>query len=442
MRIDPAFRTAACISHGGNLGEAVRRYRIQRGQWIDLSTGINPYGFPIPTIDPAMWLRLPDDDDGLEALAARHYRANHALAVAGTQAAIRLLPALLSKGPVGIGLLTYGEYARAFTQAGFPVEYFVTQSLTAYGYRAPFTLSAHAPLPGHLKHLIVVNPNNPTADLFDTDALLDGRRQLLVRGGTLIVDEAFIDATPQYSIAPASAAGHLIVLRSVGKFFGLAGARVGFVLSDRACIDAMRRLRGPWPLSGPARALAKAALLDSAWQRSARDQLDASNGRLSALLSANGLAAHRTPLFAWASNARAAEVHDRLARNAVRVRCFVIVPSLRFGLPADETAWTKLASALSKSVICGTLHPFKQRLTTDHMETLLKTAIANAKMQQPFGSPCIDVCRLNPQTGYCEGCFRTLEEIRSWKTMTDSDKRGLFEALLARSAAGHRGKPR
>src|SRR5260363_6807 len=79
MRIDPAFRTAACISHGGNLGEAVRRYRIQRGQWIDLSTGINPYGFPIPTIDPAMWLRLPDDDDGLEALAARHYRANHAL---------------------------------------------------------------------------------------------------------------------------------------------------------------------------------------------------------------------------------------------------------------------------------------------------------------------------------------------------------------------------
>src|SRR5260364_130400 len=175
MRIDPAFRTAACISHGGNLGEAVRRYRIQRGQWIDLSTGINPYGFPIPTIDPAMWLLLP-------------------------------------KGPVGIGLLTYGEYARAFTQAGFPVEYFVPQSLTAYGYRAPFTLSAHAPLPGHLKHLIVVNPNNPTADLFDTDALLDWRRQLLVRGGTLIVDEAFIDATPQYSIAPASAAGHLIVL--------------------------------------------------------------------------------------------------------------------------------------------------------------------------------------------------------------------------------------
>src|SRR5260363_38852 len=265
MRIDPAFRTAACISHGGNLGEAVRRYRIQRGPWIDLSTGINHYGFPIPAIDPAMLLRLPDDDDGLEALAARHYRANHALAVAGTQAAIRLLPALLPKGPVGIGLLTYGEYARAFTQAGFPVEYFVTQSLTAYGYRAPFTLSAHAPLPGHLKHLIVVNPNNPTADLFDTDALLDGRRQLLVRGGTLIVDEAFIDATPQYSIAPASAAGHLIVLRSVGKFFGLAGARVGFVLSDRACIDAMRRLRGPWPLSGPARALARAALLDSDW---------------------------------------------------------------------------------------------------------------------------------------------------------------------------------
>src|SRR5260364_161559 len=119
MRIDPAFRTAACISHGGNLGEAVRRYRIQRGQSIDLSTGINPYGLSLPTIDPAMWLRLPDEDDGLEALAARHYRSNLALAVAGTQAAFRLLPAVFSNGPVGIGLLTYGEYARAFTQAGF-----------------------------------------------------------------------------------------------------------------------------------------------------------------------------------------------------------------------------------------------------------------------------------------------------------------------------------
>src|SRR5260363_189232 len=109
MRIDPAFRTAACISHGGTLGEAVRRSRIQRGQWIDLSTGINPYGFPIPTIAPSMWLRLPDDDDGLVALAARHYHANPALAGAGTQAAIRLLAALVPKGPVGIGLLTYGE---------------------------------------------------------------------------------------------------------------------------------------------------------------------------------------------------------------------------------------------------------------------------------------------------------------------------------------------
>ncbi len=341
----------AFISHGGNLGGAVRHYRIKRGQWIDLSTGINPYGFPIPTIDPAMWLRLPDDDDGLEVLAARHYRAAHTLAVAGTQAAIRMLPALLPKGPVGIGLLTYGEYALAFAQAGFPVEYFVTQSLSAYGYRAPFTLCAHAPLPGHLKHLIVVNPNNPTADLFDTDTLLDWRRQLLARDGTLIVDEAFIDATPQYSIAPASAAGHLIVLRSVGKFFGLAGARVGFVFSDRACIDAMRRLRGPWPLSGPARELVRAALLDKAWQRRTRGRLAAASTRLGKLLSANGLASHRTHLFAWTPNAHAAEVHDRLARNAMWVRRFERVPSLRFGLPADETAWMKLANALSKSVI-------------------------------------------------------------------------------------------
>jgi len=340
----------ASIPHGGNLRDAILRYGIARESWIDLSTGINPHGFPVPSIDASAWLRLPDDDDELDALAAAHYRAAYALSVAGTQAAIRMLPALLPHGPVGVGLLTYGEYAPAFAAAGFPVEHYATGAIEAHAHAARFTLRPHAPLPSQLKHLVVVNPNNPTAELFDADTLLDWRRQLQSRGGTLIVDEAFIDATPEHSIAWASETGNLIVLRSVGKFFGLAGARAGFVLAEHACVERLRALRGPWTVSGPARAVVAAALRDAPWQQQTCTRLDAASLALARLLSEQGLAPRSTALFAWIDDSRAADWHERLAQRGIWVRRFDTVPSLRFGLPADEKGWNRLAAALPDMV--------------------------------------------------------------------------------------------
>lgn len=334
------------VQHGGNLGDAVRRYGIARECWIDLSTGINPRGYPVPPVDPQAWLRLPDDEDGLEEIAARHYRAPRALAVAGTQAAIRMLPGVLPAGPVGIGLLTYGEYAPAFTRAGFRVERFVTEPIADRLGDADFMLGPGEPLPAHLKHLVVVNPNNPSADLFEPDVLLDWHRQLASRGGTLIVDEAFIDAIPAFSVAPRTHRDGLIVLRSIGKFFGLAGARAGFVLAAHACDQGMRRMRGPWTISGPARAAVRAALLDQAWQRDAQARVLGASVRLAELLAKSGLAVRHTALFAWARDAGAARRQDRLAQHGVWVRRFDTVPSLRFGLPADEREWQRLEAAL------------------------------------------------------------------------------------------------
>jgi cobalamin biosynthetic protein CobC len=335
------------IQHGGNLGDAVRRYCIARQDWLDLSTGINPYGYPVPPIDPQTWLRLPDDDDGLETIAAGHYHAPWGLAVAGTQAAIRMLPGVLPAGPIGIGLLTYGEYAPAFVRAGFHVERFVTEPIADRLGDADFTLRPGQPLPGHLKHLVVVNPNNPSADLFEPDVLLDWHRQLASRGGTLIVDEAFIDATPAFSVASSTHLDGLVVLRSIGKFFGLAGARAGFVLAASGCDAAMRRMRGPWTISGPARVVVRAALLDEAWQRQTQARVMRASARLAELLTKNGLAVRRTALFAWACDVDAERWQDRLARHGVWVRRFDIVPSLRFGLPIDEPAWGRLEAALS-----------------------------------------------------------------------------------------------
>jgi cobalamin biosynthesis protein CobC len=337
------------VPHGGNLGDAVRRFGIARENWIDLSTGINPNGYPVPAIDPDAWLRLPDDDDDLEMVAAGHYGSPRALATAGTQAAIRMLPEVLPTGRIGIGLLTYGEYAPAFARAGFNVERFVTERFADIRDSAAFVLEPGRPLPANLKHLVLVNPNNPGAEAFVPEVVMDWHRQLTTRGGTLVVDEAFVEAMPMLSVASSSGGEGLIVLRSVGKFFGLAGARVGFVLASPRIDRAMRYLRGPWTVSGPARVAVRAALLDAAWQEQTRLRLGASSVRLVRVLGECGLDAHHTPLFAWVREAAALQWQDCLARHGVWVRRFDAVTGLRFGLPADESACRRVETALREA---------------------------------------------------------------------------------------------
>jgi len=335
------------VPHGGNLGEAAERYGIPRGEWIDLSTGINPCGYPVPPIDPQAWIRLPDDGDDLEAIAAAHYGASRALAVAGTQAAIRMLPAVLPQGRVGVGLLTYGEYAPAFERAGFPVERFVTPQLADLHDAASFVLDPAHALPAQLKHLILVNPNNPGAERYTSRCIMQWCEELAARGGTLVVDEAFVESMPELSVANFADREGLIVLRSIGKFFGLAGARVGFVLGAPRVDEAMRYLRGPWSVSGPARAAVRAALLDTDWQTRTRARLTASGARLAGLLGRFHPAVEHTPLFSWVRDAQAQRWQDGLARHGIWVRRFDVIAGVRLGLPADEAQWSRLDAALT-----------------------------------------------------------------------------------------------
>lgn len=339
----------APLAHGGDLRAVVQRYGIPRERWIDLSTGINPVGYPVPAIAADAWLRLPDDHDDLEEVAARHYGAARALVMAGSQSAIRLLPKILPKGPVAVGYLSYGEYERAFSIEGFPVDYYVTEQTIAMRQRAAFMLAPGRPLPGHLRYLVVVNPNNPGAELFPSDVLLAWHEELAARGGALIVDEAFIDPTPSYSVASSANVNSLIVLRSVGKFFGLAGARAGFAISGDGVSSALAYLRGQWSVSGPAREVTRAALLDLPWQRQARGRLATSCKRFVALLGDHGLDAScsNTPLFVWAPTDDAQAWQHQLARGGIWTRRFENVAGLRMSMPPNEDAWTRISNALS-----------------------------------------------------------------------------------------------
>ncbi|MGA7813936.1 threonine-phosphate decarboxylase CobD [Caballeronia sp.] len=324
------------IRHGGDLREAARRYGIELGDWLDLSTGINPRAYPVPPVPVDAWRRLPEDADGLAELAALHYGAPGALPVAGSQAAIRALPGLLPIGVVGVAPLTYGEYAPAFERAGHRVE--------------PLDISAET-LSAGIDHVIVGNPNNPTTERIGRDVLLRWHSQLTARGGTLIVDEAFADAyddpTANRSLAAESGRDGLVVLRSVGKFYGLAGIRAGFVLSARPLRDALHNELGAWTVSGPARHAIQAAFKDYAWQAETRTVLKRESARLAELVGQQGFDAHTTPLFVWFETQHAAALHHALASKGIWTRLFEHgpTPSLRIGLTGTAEEWTRFAAA-------------------------------------------------------------------------------------------------
>lgn len=323
------------LEHGGRLHRAAREYGIPIEAWLDLSTGISPFGWPVPPIPPSAWHRLPEDDDGLIDAARAYYQAQHLLPVAGSQAAIQALPLLRAACRVGIIAPGYAEHAHAWQRAGHDVERHPAEVLSAN--------------PQRWDVLVLIHPNNPGGERFDVDALLRVHADLAARGGWLVVDEAFMDVTPAYSLCPYADRDGLIVLRSVGKFFGLAGARAGFVCATPALLQALQEKLGPWTLSGPTRYVLQHALGDRAWHAQAKAQLTATSERLAALLAKHRLdPTAGCAVFQWCRHDAAPALHRALAKVGILTRLFDDVPSLRFGLPPDDAAFHRLDMALAE----------------------------------------------------------------------------------------------
>lgn len=320
--------------HGGNLRDSARQYGIPSDAWLDLSTGISPFGWEVPPVPGSAWLRLPEEEDGLEAAARAYYGSAQTLAVAGSQAAILALPRLRPNSRVSVLDPGYAEHALAWREAGHTVLSVAAEKLQ--------TAASDSDV------LILGRPNNPTGVCIDNERLLDWRAQLASRGGWLVVDEAFIDATPDLSLAPRCPMEGLIVLRSLGKFFGLAGARVGFVFAQQDLLARLRAELGPWTVAGPSRWIAERALRDFDWQSAARARLHQAGARLASLLQDHGLPpSGGSVLFQWVPSAQSASIRHQLAEQGVLVRSFDAPPSVRFGLPGPEAEWSRLADALA-----------------------------------------------------------------------------------------------
>ena len=333
------------IEHGGNLRRAESLFPAAPRPWIDLSTGINPHAYPVPSLSPEAFCRLPEPDDlaRLKQAAASVYgaaSADHLAAAAGTQI---LLPLLIEArfgtfSPEGktaaILSPTYAEHAQMAQLAGFAVR--ETQEVADL-FAADLA--------------IVVNPNNPDGRLIGRDELLMLGRHLAGRGGLLVVDEAFVDVlAPGASVADSVHDG-LAVLRSFGKFYGLAGVRLGFAVASIPVAARLSARLGPWVIPGPTLAIGLAALSDTAWQQEMRQRLDREAGELDRLLATAGLAvAGGTSLFRYVRNERAERLFLHLGEAGILVRRFAERPNtLRIGLPRPEQ-WKRLEEALCSEI--------------------------------------------------------------------------------------------
>ncbi len=320
------------LEHGGRLRKAALDYGIAEGDWLDLSSGLAPWPFPIPEIPLRAWARLPETDDGLEQAACDYYGANQVLPVAGSQMAIQLLPRLRRAGKVGVLSPCYAEHAEAWRRNGYIVREVQEQEVEFYL--------------DNLDVLVVVNPNNPTGLSLTPARLLDWHARLAQRGGWLVVDEAFMDNTPQLSLAAHAHQVGLIVLRSFGKFFGLAGVRLGFVLAERKLLRLLAEQVGPWVVSGPTRVLGQACLQDTENHTRQRIRSDEASERLAALLARYGFKPQGgCALFQWLITDQAQALYEFMARRGILLRLFTHNNSLRFGLPADAAEEARLEQA-------------------------------------------------------------------------------------------------
>ena len=324
------------LEHGGRLRAAAQQYGIPLADWLDLSTGLAPWPFAFPAVPVSVWQRLPESEDGLAAVAAQRYGAQSVLPVAGAQAAIQLLPQLRSPGSrVGIVSPCYAEHAQAWQRAGHRLLELSDESVET-------ALES-------LDVLLLVNPNNPTGRVFAPAQLLAWHGRLAARGGWLVVDEAFIDASPELSLAGHSHLPGLIVLRSFGKFYGLAGVRLGFVLAEQNLLDQLNERLGPWAVSGPARWIGLACLADAAAHRQQSLRLQQGSQRLVILLAEHGLLVQGgCALFQWLQTPRAAVLQQHFGQRGILLRHFDQPQSLRFGLPASEADWQRLRLALEE----------------------------------------------------------------------------------------------
>ncbi|NVK87585.1 MAG: pyridoxal phosphate-dependent class II aminotransferase [Gammaproteobacteria bacterium] len=313
--------------HGGRLEQIKQSFPSIAEEWIDLSTGISPRSYPIVELPPECFSRLPEHYRELEQAAQNYYRIHTLTAVPGSQAAIKVLPKvfqhLIKSHAVYCPAIGYQEHAWAWQDAGFEVR----------RYQKWGSLLKDS----HSKIVVLINPNNPSTETIDIKQIQSLANQISNSNGYLIIDEAFADCMMHDETDAWSSMTNVIRLKSLGKFFGLAGLRVGFVAAAPKILQRISDCIGPWAIAGPSAYSATRALQDKLWQQQQRAHLEQQSLRLQQLLQQHyQVEVRRLPLFCYFEHKAAQQQWQQLCKLGVYVRLCDDHQALRFGLPAQH----------------------------------------------------------------------------------------------------------
>jgi cobalamin biosynthesis protein CobC len=324
------------LVHGGDLSDAIIQFGVPASGWLDLSTGINPIAYPNTDIDDANLKSLPQKNaiEGLLKSARIFYDVAPTasfIAAPGTQALLQVLPSLREPSDIAIVAPTYEEHAETWRAGGHQVR---------------MISGLHDIANEHV--VVVVNPNNPDGRTYAPKKLIKIATELSAKGGLLVVDQAFTDPTPELSLAPHADMPGLLLLHSFGKFFGLAGLRLGFASGPHEIISKLKQRLGPWAVSGPALEIGARAYTDQGWIQETRIRISRDRARLEKTLADSKFEIiGGTDLYCLGAHKQAGQIFHILGQAGILVRPFPHYPNwLRFGLPGSDTEFDRLTTSL------------------------------------------------------------------------------------------------
>lgn len=305
--------------------------------WLDLSTGINPWPYPLSNIEISDLHHLPTKrsfENCRDSMSAAFLcPADTILPTPGSEILIRLLPTILQPNTIAILSPSYSDHANAWQRAGFSV------------------IETGNPI-NHLENvdcIVVCNPNNPDGRTFNFETLTTLHSAMRKRNGWLIIDEAYNDLYPHLSFTSQAGSNNLIILKSVGKFYGLAGLRLGALIAPPPVLNAMSDRLGVWSISDLVLNVGAEVYQNSKWKLQTRNRLKEASQRLNTLLSQSGLTiAGSTDLFSFVSTPNSHDLWEHLADNGIYTRRFAWSKThLRIGIPPSEQAEIRLMNTLN-----------------------------------------------------------------------------------------------
>ena len=257
-------------THGGNIAEFIERYHISQDKIIDFSANINPLGLSkkvkeviLKNVNTLVHYPEPTSSNLKKKLANFHnIKSENLLIGNGSVELIYLIPKALPPKSAIIPIPSFSEYEFAVKLNGAKSIFVRLREKDDFA----IGMDKFEKFIPRADLIFICNPNSPTGNLFPRGDMLYLIKLCKKYNTTIVVDETFIDFVENAEnitmIPEAIKKNNLLILRSLTKFFALAGLRLGYAIGRKDTISKLAQFQHPWAVNSLAQTAAKTAIGD------------------------------------------------------------------------------------------------------------------------------------------------------------------------------------